>query len=131
MATEAVGRRASDRLLNAIRRAVLEDEAPPGLQGRLRIGVAHPTGDDWLEVRLEEERAEAGAPSRGGADVSLLVGDYEAKRLLLGRGLPHAPLFSIQGDEVLLSRFVERYLPAREWAGLHRPRREPREVRSP
>lgn len=108
----------SGALLSAIRETVLRDAAPPGLRGCLRFGIAQPTGDVWLEVRLEEGAAEAGAPRSGGADVSLLVGDYEARRLLRGRKLPHAPLFSVQGDGELLARFVERYLPAEQWIGL-------------
>lgn len=122
MITEASNARPRGPLLHAIRRAVLDDAGPPGLRGRVRIGVAYPTGDSWLEVRLDGERAEAGAPSRGGADVSLLVGDYEEKRLLRGRGLPHAPLFSLQGDGALFSRFVERYLADAVWSGLREPR---------
>lgn len=105
-------------LLERIEHAVLSDGAPPGLTGCLRIGIAHPTGERWLEVRLDGDSAQAGAPRSGGADVTLLLGDYEAKRLLSGRRLPHRPLFSVRGDGVLLSRFVERYLTSERWVGL-------------
>ncbi len=108
----------SGTLLTAIRTAVLADEAPPGLAGCVRIGVAYPTGDCWLEVRFKETSAEAGAPRPGDVDVSLLLGDYEAKRLLRGRALPHAPLFSVQGDSALLDRFFDRYRLCERWAGL-------------
>lgn len=111
----------TDEFLESIKDAVMKDSAPSGLEGCVRIGVAHPTGDDWLEVRLDGQRARAGAPQAGrGVDVSLLMGDYEAKRLLMGRRLPHAPLFSVQGDDRLLNRFMNRYLRESRWSGLRR-----------
>ncbi|MEL6186426.1 MAG: hypothetical protein AAFU79_17530 [Myxococcota bacterium] len=97
----------------------MTDPAPSGLEGCVRIGVAYPTGDDWLEVRLDGQRAHAGAPEEGrGVDVSLLMGDYEVKRLLMGRRLPHAPLFSVHGDDRLLAKFMKRYLREKRWSGL-------------
>lgn len=109
----------SGEFLDSIKEAVLTDPSPSGLEGCLRIGVALPTGDRWLEVRLDGQGAHAGAPADGGGvDVSLLVGDYEAKRFLQGRRLPHAPLFSVQGDDRLLRRFLRRYLRASRWAAL-------------
>lgn len=105
--------------LSSIREAVLADPGPAGLKGCLRIGVAYPTGDHWLEVRLDGKTVEAGDPRKGsGVDVSLLIGDYEARRFLRGRALPHAPLFSVQGDDKLLVQFVGRYLRSARWSGL-------------
>lgn len=110
----------SGEFLESIKEAVLADPQPAGLQGCVRIGVALPTGDRWLEVHMDGDQARAGAPERGrGVDVSLLVGDYEAKRLLQGRRLPHSPLFSVHGDDRLLRSFLRRYLRASRWAGLH------------
>lgn len=61
---------------------------------------------------------EAGAPVSTDVDVSLLIGDYEAKRLLGGRQLPHAPLYSVLGDASLLDRFLSRYLGTAGWQSL-------------
>lgn len=119
---------AHGEFLKELRQTLLMDPGPSGLSGRLLIGVAHPTGESWMEVHLDGESVKVSDPKGGGADVNVLVGDYEAKRILKGRGLPHKPLFSVQGDGALLARFVDRYLAGERWIAFREgvPVRRPR-----
>lgn len=105
-------------LLDNLGALVLADGSPCELVGCLRIGVAYPTGDQWLELRFDGESAWVGQPRERGADTTVLLGTYEARRILAGRRLPTAPLFSVQGDAELYARFVRRYLSDARWVGL-------------
>lgn len=106
--------------LHALTAAVVSDPEPSGLEGCVRVGIAHPTGDDWIELRFDGTGARVGPTTPEGADVTLLVGTYEARRIMAGRRLPHAPLFSLQGDASLYDRFVARYFADDGWVGLQR-----------
>ncbi len=109
------------QFLSVIKTVVLADGGPPGLKGRIRFGVASSIGPSWLDLDLGPQGVKAGPRGEAPAQVTVLLGQNEAQRILKAKELPEDSLFDVIGDKSLLENFLRRYFNSGSLVGVRMP----------